>query len=95
MRDYEFTYILRPELEDEDRSATIQQVEGWITEVGGTVTNTNHWGLRRLAYPIDNTTEGYYVLVEMQSPPASVRELERRLLIAEPILRYLIVRKEE
>ena len=95
MRDYEFTYILRPELEDEDRSATIQQVQDWITETGGTVTNTNHWGLRRLAYPIDNTTEGYYVLVEMQYPPANVRDLERRLMISEPILRYLIVRKEE
>lgn len=95
MRDYEFTYILRPELEDEDRSAAIQQVQDWITEAGGTVTDTNHWGLRRLAYAIDNTTEGYYVLVEMQCPPASVRDLDRRLLIAEPILRYLIVKKEE
>jgi small subunit ribosomal protein S6 len=95
MRDYEFTYILRPELEDEDRSAVIEQVEGWITEAGGTATNTNHWGLRRLAYPIDDLTEGYYVLVEMQFPPASVRDFERRLLIAEPILRYLIVKIEE
>jgi small subunit ribosomal protein S6 len=95
MRDYEFTYILRPELEDEDRSTTIQQFQDWITETGGAVTNTNHWGLRRLAYPIDNTTEGYYVLVEMQYPPANVRDLERRLMISEPVLRYLIVRKEE
>jgi len=95
MRDYEFTYILRPDLEDEDRSAIIQQIQDWITEAEGAVTNTNHWGLRRLAYPIDNITEGYYVLVDMQCPPANVRGLERRLLISEPILRYLIVRKEE
>jgi small subunit ribosomal protein S6 len=95
MRDYEFTYILRPDLEDEDRAAIIQQVQDWITEAEGAVTNTNHWGLRRLAYPIDNITEGYYVLVDMQCPPANVRNLERRLLISEPILRYLVVRKEE
>lgn len=95
MRDYEFTYILRPDLEDEDRAAIIQQVQDWITEAEGAVTKTNHWGLRRLAYPIDNITEGYYVLVDMQCPPANVRNLERRLLISEPILRYLVVRKEE
>jgi small subunit ribosomal protein S6 len=95
MRDYEFTYILRPDLEDDDRSAIIEQIQDWITEAEGAVTNTNHWGLRRLAYPIDNITEGYYVLVDMQCPPANVRGLERRLLISEPILRYLIVRKEE
>ncbi len=96
MRDYEFTFVVQPELEDEDRATLVEQVQGWVTEQGGAVLKVDNWGQRRLAYPIRDHKQGYYFLMHIQFPPGDgVRELERRMQIAEPILRYLTVRVEQ
>ncbi len=94
MRDYEFTFIIHPDLEDEGITDTVEKVAQFITEGGGQVTNTDHWGRRRLAYPIRKQHEGYYVLVQIQLDPKSLGELERRLKLQEEIIRYLLVRTD-
>ncbi len=95
MRDYELIFIMQPNLEDEDRTALVEQVQEWITDDGGTVVKVDHWGQRRLAYPIQDYEQGYYVLMNVQMTGAQVREAERRMQISEPILRYLTVKSEE
>ena len=95
MRDYEFTFIVQPNLEDEDRTALVEQVQTWITEAGGNVVKVDHWGQRKLAYPIEDYEQGYYVLMNVQMTGEEIRELERRMQISEPVLRYLTVRTEE
>ncbi|MBN1318183.1 MAG: 30S ribosomal protein S6 [Anaerolineales bacterium] len=95
MRDYELTIIIQPELDEEDRAALIGQVQEWITSLDGVVVKIDHWGQRKLAYAINNFRRGYYVLMNIQIAGENVRELERRLKISEPILRYLTVKIEK
>ncbi len=94
MRDYELVFILHPRLDEEGVSSTIEQVTNWVTSSGGEVLETEPWGRRRLAYPIQKQWEGYYVLQRLRLAPESVSELERNLRLNEQIMRYLIVRPE-
>jgi small subunit ribosomal protein S6 len=92
MRNYEFTFIVHPDVEDEGVADTTEKVSQLIAEGGGQVINVDHWGRRRLAYPIDKQREGYYVLMQVQLDPKSLGELERNLKLTEEVIRYLLVR---
>ena len=91
MNKYELAVVLSAKLEDEERAAAIEKVKGYITRFGGTVTNVDEWGKRALAYEINDEGEGYYVLYTFNSVPSFPRELERRLRIADGVLRSLVV----
>ena len=95
MNKYELVYVIDVNLEDEARKAVIDRFNGMIEQNGGKVTKVEEWGKRRLAYPINYKTEGYYVLVNFESEATLPREIERTMQIAESILRYLIVKVEE
>ena len=95
MNKYELVYVIDAALEDEARKAVIDRFNGMIEQNGGKVTKVDEWGKRRLAYPINYKTEGYYVLVNFESEATLPREIERTMQIAESILRYLIVKVEE
>lgn len=95
MRDYELIYIVQPEVEEEERTVLLERIHEWVDGVGGQVIKVDQWGQRRLGYPIEKFERGFYVLLDLQLPPEGVRELERRLQITEPVLRYLTVRKEQ
>ncbi|MBQ3109073.1 MAG: 30S ribosomal protein S6 [Clostridia bacterium] len=94
MNKYESLYIITPELDEEATKACVAKFSGIVTANGGTVTEVNEWGKRRLAYAIDYKTEGYYVLMNFESAPEFPRELERNFKIDESILRYMVIRKE-
>ena len=91
---YEVVYIMDPALGDEAIAAMIEKFKA-LVETQGSVTAIDDWGKRRLAYPINYKTEGYYLLVNFESEAELPRELERNLQIAETVLRYLIVKVEE
>ena len=91
MRNYETIFVIQPDLEDEDRVVLLEKVQDWVAAAGGQVTKVDHWGQRKLAYPIRKFNEGYYVLLNLELPGDSVRELERRFQINEQVLRYLTV----
>jgi small subunit ribosomal protein S6 len=95
MRNYEFTFIVHPDVEDEGMTAVVEKVGQFITDGGGQVTNVDHWGRRRLAYPIQRQKEGYYVLMHVQLDTQSIGELERNLKLTEEVIRYLLVRIED
>ena len=95
MRNYEFTFIIHPDIEDEGITETVEKVSQFITDGGGQVTNVDHWGRRRLAYPIQKQKEGYYVLMQVQLDPKSIGELERNLKLTEEVIRHLLVRVED
>ena len=65
-----------------------------MLEASGTVDTFAEWGKRRLAYPIDDYTEGYYVLATFESSPEFPQELERVFKITDGVLRYLTLRRE-
>lgn len=94
MNKYEAMYVIAPELEDEAVKALIEKFSGIIAANGGEVVNVDEWGRRRLAYPIDYKTEGYYVLITFAGAPELPKELERNFNNDEFVIRYLVVRKD-
>jgi small subunit ribosomal protein S6 len=87
--------VFRPDLDEVAFPASVDKVKGWMTTAGGTVTQTNVWGRRRLAYPINKLTEGQYVLFLADLPAQALAGLEREFRLSEEILRFLIVRVDE
>jgi small subunit ribosomal protein S6 len=95
VRNYELVFIVHPEVDDEGLTAAIETVKGLVERNEGQVTQVNQWGLRRLAYPIQNQWEGQYVLMNINMPPGGIAELERSLGLAEQVIRHLVVRLDE
>ncbi len=92
MNKYEMIYILDAALSDEDRDALISKFEGVVTKNGGSVEKIDKWGVKKLAYPIDYKTEGYYVYMAFSGDSNLVQEVKRVVGITERVLRRLITR---
>jgi small subunit ribosomal protein S6 len=96
MRKYELTFIVRPDLSEDNLNAAIEQVQQWVTAEGGNeVERVDQWGRRRLAYHIGDHREGYYVLLEVNLDADTINEIERNLKLSDNILRYLLIRMEK
>ncbi|MBR6351339.1 MAG: 30S ribosomal protein S6 [Firmicutes bacterium] len=94
MNKYELMFIIDPALEDAKKDEVVETVKGIIAE-SGEVTNTDVWGLRKLAYPIQKKTEGYYVVMQFNAEPELPKELDRRLRISDHCIRHIILTVEE
>ena len=90
---YETLFIVNPTMTEDDVKATVDKFTALIAE-NGNVGEIDEWGKRRLAYPIDDITEGYYVLVNFTSESSFPAELERRYNIDENIMRGIVIRLE-
>ena len=97
MNRYELTYIIDTALEETARNELIAKFSELIAQNGGEIEKVDEtfWGKRRLAYPINDKPEGYYVLVTLKAPAELPREIERNLQINENVLRYLFIKLEE
>ena len=87
---YEVVFIVDPAQGEEGVAALVNSFKTLIEQNASTV-EVEEWGTRKLAYPIDYKTEGYYVLVSFTSEPTFPRELDRKLRINDGIMRSLIV----
>ena len=87
---YETLFIVTPTLGEEDVAAVADKFKA-LVEANGTLDKVEDWGKRRLAYPINDLTEGYYTLVQFTSAPAFPAELDRVFKITDGIMRSLIV----
>ena len=94
MNKYELAVVVSAKLEDEDRAAVIEKVKEHITRFGGTVTEVEEWGKKRLAYEIQKMREGFYYFVRFGSDAACPAEVEKRVRIMENVIRYLCVRQD-
>lgn len=95
-REYELTFVVRIESNDEAVNEVIEQVKTWVeADELGTVNKTDRWGRRKLAYEIDRQREGYYVLFHASMDAKNLDELERNMRLSPSILRYLVVRAGE
>ena len=90
---YEIIYIINPAQGDEATQALVEKFKTMVEE-NGTLTGIEEWGLRKLAYPIEDLTEGYYVFMTAETKPEFPAELDRVFKITEGILRSLIVAVE-
>ena len=84
--------IINPEIVDEALDALIDNISQFVTGKGGTISDIERWGKRKLAYPISRFMEGSYVLVRFKLKPTLGRELKANLQISEEVLRYLLIR---
>jgi small subunit ribosomal protein S6 len=95
LRDYEMVVILSPEVGDDVINDSLERLQQNITGRGGEVVDVNHWGRRRLAYPIRSHVDGNYVVSQIKLDPSQVPGLESSLGISEEIIRHLIVKSGE
>jgi small subunit ribosomal protein S6 len=95
VRDYELVTIFSPEIADDGMGQAIERLGQQIGTRGGEVTDSNHWGRRKLAYPINRFYEGNYVVTQLRMEPSQTRGLEVALRISDDVLRHLLVRKDE
>ena len=94
MNKYELLVVLDGNLEDDARSAAMERVTGYITRFGGTVTNVDDWGKKKLAYEIRKMNEAFYVIIKFDAPLTAPAEIEANIRIMEQVIRFLIVKQE-
>ncbi|HLW52122.1 MAG TPA: 30S ribosomal protein S6 [Candidatus Angelobacter sp.] len=94
-RSYEVMFIVRPDLVEEELDKLVGTLQSHATTAGATVKNVEKMGKRRLAYDVKKFQDGQYVLFTLASDGKSVHELERRLRVAEPVIKFITVRTDE
>ncbi len=92
---YEVMFIVRPDVQDEELDKLIVGFEGTVTNGGGIVKSTEKMGRRKLAYLVRKFNEGNYVLLTIEADGVQVKELERRLRVTEPVIKFITVRMDE
>jgi len=94
-RTYELMFIVRPDMPEEDLDKLISTLESQVTTSGGTVKSVEKMGKRRLAYMVRRFADGVYVLLTAEGSGGLIHELERRLRVTEPVIKFLTVRVDE
>ena len=94
MNKYELAVVVNAKIEDDARLATIEKVQRYVTRFGGTITNVDEWGKRKLAYEIQKMREGYYYFIHFEAETTAPAEIEARLRIMDNVIRFLCVRQE-
>ena len=95
MRIYEELFIIKPDVPDEEADQFVEALQTHLTSAGATVDKVEKWGKRRLAYRVEKYREGAYVLIQFSGGPEVVKELERRLRVADSVLKFITVRIDE
>src|SRR2546429_8539873 len=94
-RTYELMFIVRPDMAEEDQDKLISTLESAVSSSGGNVKNVEKMGKRRLAYTVRRFHDGIYILLTVEGGGALIHELERRLRVTEPVIKFLTVRIDE
>ena len=95
MNKYELAVVVSAKIEDEERAAVVDRCKALIERFGGTITNVDDWGKKRLAYEIQKMREAFYYFIQFDSPATAPAEIESRVRIMDNVLRYLVVRNDE
>lgn len=93
MNKYELLYIISSDTSEEQREELIKKFASYVEGKGGIVDGMDKWGMRKLAYPINFKTEGYYVLMNITMNPQEIDAMSKLMNITEGIVRHLFVRK--
>ena len=92
---YESVFIARPDISAAQVDALTESLTTITSENGGSVTKNEYWGLKALTYRIKKNRKGHYSLLNLDAPPAAIKELERNMLLNEDILRFMTIRVDE
>ena len=94
MNKYELAVVVSAKIEDEERAAVVDKCKALIERFGGTITNVDDWGKKRLAYEIQKMKEGFYYFIQFEAESSAPAEIESRIRIMYNVLRYLVVKNE-
>ena len=95
MNKYELALVINGRLSDEERDNALQAVKGIVERFNGKIGEVEDWGKKRLAYEIQKMYEGFYYFIHFEAESSAPAEIESRVRILEPVLRYLIVKEGE
>ena len=95
MNQYETVFILTPVLSDEQMKEAVEKVKGVLTGCGAEIISEENWGLKKLAYPIEKKSTGFYELIEFKANPEEIKNLEIAYRRDERVLRFLTVKMEK
>ena len=94
MNKYELALVVSAKVEDEVRDAVVEKAKSYVARYGGTVTEVEEWGKKRLAYEVQKMREGFYYFIQFEADATCPAEVERHVRIMDNVMRYLIVKKE-
>lgn len=92
---YEHVVISRPDISPAQAETLTEELAAFLRDKGATVSKTEYWGLRNLAYPINKQRKGHYSLLNVDGPADAIHEIERRHRISDDVMRYLTIRVDE
>jgi len=95
MNKYELAVVVSAKIEDDERAATLEKVKSLITKNGGTITNVDEWGKKRLAYEVQKMKEAFYYFIQFEAASNVPAEVESRIRLMEDVVRYLVVKQDE
>lgn len=94
MNQYELALVVNAKIEEEERKKVVDSIQEMIVKFGGTVTKLEESGKKKLAYEIQKMKEGFYYFIQFDANATCPREIEQRVRIMEPVIRYLCVRQD-
>lgn len=95
MNKYELALVVSAKIEDDARTATVEKAKEYITRAGGTVTEVEEWGKKKLAYDVQKMSEGFYYFIQFDAASDVPAQIEQDVRIMDNVLRFLCVRKDE
>lgn len=95
MNKYELAVVVSAKIEDEERAAVVDKCKALIERFGGTITNVDDWGKKRLAYEVQKMKEAYYYFIQFDAESTAPIEIENRVRIMDNVIRFLCVRQDE
>lgn len=95
MSKYELAVVLSAAIDDEARSATLDRVKDYVEKAGGSITNVDDWGKKKLAYEIQKMSEAYYYFIQFEAETDAPGEIESNVRLMESVIRFLCIKKDE
>lgn len=95
MSKYELAVVVNAQIDDEARTAVLDNCKALVEKFGGTITNVDDWGKKKLAYEIQKMNEGYYTFIQFDAEGSAIAEIEQRMRIMDNVISYLCVKQNE
>ena len=95
MNKYELAVVVSAKIEDEERAAVVNKCKAYVERFGGTITEVEEWGKKRLAYEVQKMKEAFYYFIKFDAESTAPAEIESRVRIMDNVIRFLVVRQDE
>ena len=95
MSKYELAVVVNAQIDDDARTAVVDNCKALVERFGGVITNVEEWGKKKLAYEIQKMNEGFYYFIRFDAEGSAIAEIESRMRIMDNVIRYLCVKQNE